>query len=412
MSRISPRWLIAFAAGAGLWALGAHALWSTTVPASLHLPHLSATRFFSARFLHRSADYERFLDVEAVLADLTVLLVLGLYAWRGHRFTRESAAGRIGTGMLLGMLGFAFVWLAELPFGLVALWWQRRYHVSHQGYLTSAIDSFLSLGGQFLFISLALVVVMGIAGVARRWWWALAAPALVALALLFAFVGPYLIPDTHPLHDRRLLAATRTLERSERVSNTEVLVQDVHRFTTAPNAESTGFGSTRTVILWDTLLDRRFDNAEVRAVIGHELGHLAHHHILKAIGWLALFLIPAAALIARLTRRRGGLASPETVPIALFVLVALHLLTMPLRNVVSRRAEAEADWSALQATREPAAARALFRKLSTSSLAHPDQPTWSYVLDASHPTIMQRIAMTYAWEAAAGERGRGSRRAR
>jgi Zn-dependent protease with chaperone function len=398
LSRISPRWLIALA-GAGLWALSAHALWSSTVPASLHLPNISPTRFFDARFLQRSANYERFLDVEAVLADVTVLVVLGLYAWRGHRFMRESAAGRIGTGMLLGMLGFAFLWIAELPFDLVALWWQRRYHVSHQGYLASAIASFLSLGGQFLFISFALVVVMGIAGVVQRWWWAVAAPALVALALLYTFIGPYLIPNTTPLRDRRLVAATRVLEQREHVSGMKVVVQDVHRFTTAPNAESTGLGSTRTVILWDTLLDGRFSNAEVRAVIGHELGHLAHEHPLKRLGWLALFLIPAAALIARLTRGRGGLGRPEAVPIALFVLVALHLLTTPLWNVASRRDESEADWSSLQATHEPAIARTLFQTLATTSLADPDPPGWSYGLDASHPTIMQRIAMTYAWEA-------------
>ncbi len=399
MHRSSLRWLIALAAGAALWAVCAHALLPSTVPASLQLPHVSPTRFFSAQFLHRSASYARFLDVEGVLADVTVLAVLALYGRRGHRFARESAAGRIGTGMLLGMLGFAFVWLAELPFGLVALWWQRRYHVSHQGYVASAVDSFLSLGGKFVFISLALVVVMGIAGVTRRWWWALAAPALAALALLYTFVGPYLIPNTHPLHNPQLLAQTHVLERKEGVSGVKVRIQDVHRFTTDPNAESTGLGSTRTVILWDTLLDHRFSKAEVRMVVGHELGHLAHHHILKGIGWLALFLIPAAALIARLTRRRGGLASPENVPIALFVLVALHLLASPLLNVVSRRDEAEADWSALQATHEPAVARALFVKLATASLDDPDQPTWSYVLYADHPTIVQRIAMTYAWEA-------------
>jgi STE24 endopeptidase len=398
LSRISARWLIALA-GAALWALCAHALWSSTVPASLHLPHVSPTRFFDARFLSRSATFERFLDVEAVLAEVTVLAVLGVYAWRGHRFMRESAAGRIGTGILLGMLGFAFLWIAELPFGMVALWWQRRYHVSHQGYVASAIDSFLSLGGQFLFISLALVVVMGIAGVLKRWWWALAAPALVALALLDTFVGPFLIPSTTPLRDRQLLAVTRVLEQREHVIHTKVVVQNVHRFTTAPNAESTGFGSTRTVILWDTLLDGRFSNAEIRAVIAHELGHLAHEHALKRLGWLALFLIPAAALIARLTRRRGGLARPEAVPIALFVLIALQLLTAPLWNVVSRREEAEADWSSLQATHEPVVARNLFQALATTSLADPDPPAWSYGLDANHPTIMQRIAMTYAWEA-------------
>ena len=55
-----------------------------------------------------------------MLSIVVLIVVLAIYARHGERFTRESAAGRIGTGMLLAMLGFAFVWLAQLPFGLAA----------------------------------------------------------------------------------------------------------------------------------------------------------------------------------------------------------------------------------------------------------------------------------------------------
>jgi STE24 endopeptidase len=240
---------------------------------------------------------------------------------------------------------------------------------------------------------------MGIAGVARRWWWALAAPVFAALALLWSFLGVYLIPDTHPLRRQPTAADVRQLGRVEGVPGTRADVQDVRRQTTAPNAESVGFGSTRRVILWDTLLDGRFGRAEVRAVIAHELGHLAHDHTLKRVGWLALFLLPATALVAVFTARRGGLAQPQAVPVALFVFVVLQLLTMPLTNIVSRHEEAEADWSSLRATRDPAAERALFVKLAEASLGNPDPPTWSYVLYADHPTIVQRIAMVDAWQA-------------
>ena len=108
------------------------------------------------------------------------------------------------------------------------------------------------------------------------------------------------------------------------------------------------------MILWDTLVDGGFDRAEVRFVLAHEIGHLANHDILKGVGWSALFLLPALGLIALFTRRRGGLARPEAVPIAILVLVVLQLATAPLLNVVTRRQEAAADWAALNATREPA----------------------------------------------------------
>ena len=177
-----------------------------------------------------------------------------------------------------------------------------------------------------------------------------------------------------------------------------MIVQDVSRDITAPNAESVGLGPTRRVVLWDTLLDGRFSHSEIRVVIAHELGHIAHGHLLKRVGWLALFLLPASALVALATRRRGGLARPEAVPVALFVFVLVQLVTLPLFTLVSRHEEAEADWSALQATHEPATARALFERLATTSLTDPDPPAWSYVLYGSHPTIAQRIALTEAWQ--------------
>ena len=82
------------------------------------------------------ASYEAFLRVDQLLATLATLVALGLYAARGARFARESAAGRIGTGMLLGMLGLGFVWLAQFPFGLAALWWERKHDISNQGYVS------------------------------------------------------------------------------------------------------------------------------------------------------------------------------------------------------------------------------------------------------------------------------------
>lgn len=396
-----PPWPAALTvlAGALLWAWAAHMLWDSTALPALHLPQLEASHYFSASFLQRSADYERFLAVDALLAQVALVAVLVVYARRGQRLMRESAAGRIGTGMLLAMLGFAVVWLAEVPFGLAALWWERRHHVSHQGYLPWLFDSFFGLGAEFVFICLGFAIAMGLAGAMRRWWWAVTVPVFVVLGLLYTFVNPYLIPDTSPLHDPRLAAEARALERAEGVGQARLRVEDVHRFTTAPNAESTGFGPTSTVVLWDTLLNDGFSRPEIRVVLAHEIGHLAHDDTLKQVGWLALFLLPTWAAVALFTRRRGGLARPEAVPIALLVLVVAQLLATPLLNVVHRRQEAAADWAALTATREPATDRALKRRLTIESLSDPEPPAWEYLLFDDHPTTMQRIAMAYAWEA-------------
>ena len=122
-----------------------------------------------------------------------------------------------------------------------------------------------------------------------------------------------------------------------------------------------------------------------------------------------LFTVPLTFLLAEATRRRGGLHRAEVVPFALLVVFVLSLLAMPLENVVSRRYEAEADWMALQATRDPAAGRDAFRSFTRIDLAQPDPPAWSYVVLDDHPTVLQRIAMTRAWQAryrsAAASRG-------
>jgi STE24 endopeptidase len=384
------------AALAAAWLFAAIRLWRTSVPSDLSLPDLDPHRFFSDALLSKTASYDAFLNVDALLASLAQVVALGFFAVKGAQFTRESAAGRIGTGMLLGMLGLAFVWLAQFPFGVAALWWERHHDISSQDYFTWAIDDFLSAGGQFLFISLALLVVMALAGVWRRRWWLAAGPALLAITLLFAFVQPYLIPDTHSLDDPALASDAQAIAASEGVHGASVRVQDTHNLGGSPNAEAGGIGPSRRVIVWDTLL-QRFSTPEIRVVLAHEYGHLAHDHILKELAWLALLAIPIALIATIATRSRGGLYEPTAIPLALFVVVALLFLTSPLQEALSRRYEAEADWSALQTTRDPAAAQQLFQRFTRIALLQPRPPGWASFLLEGHPSGMQRIEMAEAW---------------
>ena len=85
--------------------------------------------------------------------------------------------------------------------------------------------------------------------------------------------------------------------------------------------------------------------------------------------------------------------TPASLPLALLALVVLNLITAPVQNVVSRRYEAEADWSALKATHDPAGGRRLFVDFEHTSLAQPSPPTWAYLWLENHPTLSQRLAM-------------------
>jgi len=398
MARHARSRLILLALGAA-WAAAAFFLWRTRVPAGLALPHVDAESLFTPRELERARDYERFGRWNFVLSQAAVLSVFALYARYGHRFMQESAAGRIGTGMLLAMLGLAILWLVQLPFGLADLWWQRRHHVSRLGYGDWIVDNWLGLGGEFLFICLAILIVMGLAGVFRNSWWIPGGAVFVALATLFAFVLPYLIPSQKPLEDPALRGEADRLAREQGLDESPpIRVQAVRAVTTAPNAEAAGLGPSRRIILWDTLLDGRFADDEIRFVVAHELAHISRSHVWKSVAWYALFAFPGAFVIARATRRRGGMREPEAVPVSLLVLVVLSFLALPVQNVVIRHLEAEADWVALESAGDPQAARSLFHRFSTAALADPSPPTWSYVLMQSHPTIVQRIEMARAWE--------------
>jgi STE24 endopeptidase len=393
------RWALAVVLfGAAAAALLPYLL-ESNVPDDLRLPAVDLGRYFSARDLARSADYERFLNVNFVLSQIVLIVVLALYAARGERLTRESAAGRVGTGMLLGMLGLAFVWLSQLPFGLAQLWWERRHDVSKQDYLDWAFGNWFMLGSEFLFACVAIAVVMALAGVLRDRWWIAGVPVLLGLGLAFTFVQPYLLADLEPLRNARLKQEADRLARIEGLPHIPVEVEKVHRLTTAPNAEAAGLGPSRRVVLWDTLLDGRFKRDEIEVVLAHEFAHHSRDHIWKGFLWYGLFAIPIAFGVTEVAKRRGGLQEARAIPLALLAVVLLQTAALPAENAVTRRLESEADWVALETDRNPQAARELFRRLSQTSLARPDPPTWVYVLAEDHPTIEQRIAMANAWQA-------------
>jgi len=106
--------------------------------------------------------------------------------------------------------------------------------------------------------------------------------------------------------------------------------------------------------------------------------------------------LPLLAAVAFLTGRRGGLRNPGTVPLALLTLTVVQLVLTPFENAVSRRYEAEADWTALKATRDPEAAKGLFVGF-VEDLSDPQPPGWAQAVFGSHPSPLQRVEMAEAF---------------
>jgi STE24 endopeptidase len=368
---------------AAVWAVAAWLLWRSSLPA-YHLPHLDEGAVFPSAPLHRAQHYSSVERLFWLGKTITQLVVLGVFVRYGVRWMRESAAGPIGTGMLLGMIGFALVWSAELPFSVLNIWWRHRYGLSG-GYVHATIGNWFALGAQFVLLCVALAIVMGLARRIGQGWWLPAAPVFVGLRTLLAFIAPWLLGGSS-FH----APYVAKLQQSEHV---HVPVRVLSGFS-EPNAFATGLGGSRRVFLWKPITESPFTPRMDRFVLAHELGHLAHNHIWKSIGWYALFAVPLAYVLARATRGRGGMGAPTAVPLAIFVYVVLQLVALPLQNVVSRHLEAEADWSALRATHDPTAGRQLFQLFASETLDDPSPPSWDYVFLENHPTLLQRIEMT------------------
>ena len=385
------------------WLVAAWLLTRTTVPGSLHAPHVDARSVFLADVLHRSARYDGLLRWLWVASTLVTLDALALFVHIGPRMARAWELGRVATGVMVGAVTTLGVWAVGLPFGAVELWWGRRYGLERSGYAEWAFEQWPALLAQVVGLTIALTVLLLLAGRFGRRWWLVAAPLFVAGGVLLVFVLPWVETlGTRPPHDTPAAARIRQLARDEGVGGTPVRIEEVHDQTTAANAMATGIGPSARVFIWDTFLDGRYSNREIEVVAAHEFGHIAHHHIWKGLAWSVLLTVPGFWLVELVTRRRGGLERPEVVPLALLALALIGLLITPFGNVVSRRYEAEADWSALRATHDPAAAASVFRKFSRDDLVQPNPPLWSYIWIDNHPTVVQRIAMARAY--AAGKR--------
>lgn len=379
-------WVIGALAGG--WFAAAALLWRTAVP-DLDVVPLDPAPIFSRGHLERSARYEGLHRVNWVLATLMQIGVLVAVVRLAPRLRRRGVAG----GIALGAGTLVAVWLARLPFVIAAHWWRRRYDVSDAGYGTILVDPWLERLGSLAAAAGAIGIFMLLARRLGDRWWVVGGPAFALVGSLFLLAQPLLLaPRLQPLRDPALVADIRELAREQGVGEVDVEVRDASRRTRAINAEFYGVGPTKRVVIWDTALER-LSRRELRVLVSHEIGHVEAHHVWKSVGWLVLFAIPGAYVVALVTRRRGGFGEPAAVPLALLAIAVLQLALLPGAGAISRRYEREADWLSLRTTRDPEAFEGLTRKLAEAALADPDPPRWARIAFGTHPTPLERVAL-------------------
>jgi STE24 endopeptidase len=383
-----------------LWIVAAVFLYRTSVPSDLSLPDINPSDYWSTHELDRAASFEHFLTVDHLLAILAGVVALFILAVWAPGFARGTGLGAVGAGIIVGMVTIVVIWAVSVPFSLAEQWWYRRHGLSNESYLEWLAAPWSALAAFAVLALFLIAVTMALARGIGRFWWIAGAPVFIALSTFFAFVFPYLDQYSQvPISTEPALAADLPeIEERTGAGPTDVRIARVSDSTSLVNAYTEGLGPSERVVLWDTFLNGSFSLDEVRVVLAHELGHVASSHLWKGLAWYALFAFPLAFAVGELTRRRGGMGEPGNVPLAALILVLLGLGLAPAQNAITRRYEAEADWIALKATRDPNSARQLFVGFVSTDLADPTPSFWEEQLFGSHPSVADRIAMTQAWE--------------
>jgi STE24 endopeptidase len=245
-----------------------------------------------------------------------------------------------------------------------------------------------------------------------RYWWLFAAAGTTLVGIFFAWVAPLVIA---PLFNRFTpLAETpyaplgpevRALVDRAGVPVKEVLVMDASRQGRHTNAYFSGFGPTRRIVLYDTLLADHTPD-EVLSVLGHEIGHWRHDHIAKGIALGALGALAGFGALAFFLQRavaQGALASPADpagFPLILLLSYLGGWLVMPVQNAVSRHFERQADAAALELAGRPEVFIEAEKRLARTNLSNVAPTGLSVWLFASHPPVLERIGAAEAWAAA------------
>jgi STE24 endopeptidase len=242
---------------------------------------------------------------------------------------------------------------------------------------------------------------------APQHWWLIAWAAFLGLFVLLAQLAPVvLFPVFYkfaPLENEELKA--RLVRLGERAGTR---VRGVYQWKLSEkskkaNAALTGLGSTRRIILADTLL-ANYSTDEIEAVLAHELGHHVHRHIFKSIlvqAGITFVGFWAANWVLHYTMDRlhvfETLSDFANLPLLLLVVTVLSFLVLPLLNAYSRYNERQADRYAFQSIATVAPFISAMNKLAEQNLAERSPSQLVEWFFHSHPAISRRVAAAEAW---------------
>lgn len=253
-----------------------------------------------------------------------------------------------------------------------------------------------------LWIAAAELVYVAIREWPRVWWIAGALGCGLATLALAGAAPIVLLPLFYrfkPLDRPLLQERLRRLSQDAGMPVLGAYEWGLGEKTRRANAALVGVGTTRRILLSDTLLADYSDD-EIEAILAHELGHHAHRDVLKGVAaqtGLLLLGFGAAAAVLHFSTRYGvprglaGTADVAGLPLLLLAAGAVSVALTPVTNALSRLHERRADAYALRLTQRPSAFISAMRRLAAQNLSEP-QPSRTVVrLFHSHPPVEERI---------------------
>lgn len=386
---------------------------------SRHISHILAARgsvpeqFADRISLHahqRAADYSvtrtRFGRL-ALAIEIVVLLAFtlggGLQAL--HDFWSPQLQG-VWYGVALIVSVMAISGLIDLPLSLYMQFViEERFGFNRMTLRLFIVDLIKQLAlGLVIGTPVLLAVLWLMAQMGERWWlyvWLF----WCAFNLLILFVYPTWIAPLFntftPLEDAALKERIEALLSRCGFSSSGLFVMDGSKRSAHGNAYFTGFGRTKRIVFFDTLLGK-LQPEEVEAVLAHELGHFHHRHIVKRIVLIfgtTLILLFALGQLMQTDWFYTGLgvsgddAHNTAMALILFFLTVpvFTFLTTPLASLLSRRHEFEADRYAASHASAPDLVKALVKLYEDNAATLTPDPLHSLFYD-SHPPAALRIA--------------------
>jgi STE24 endopeptidase len=338
------------------------------------------------------------------------LLIPALLLFTGLSARIRDLAQRIGRRRLFVVAVYALIFTlvtALLTFPLAYYGGYLRQHA--YGLSNQSLERWLSewlkgVAVSGIGLSLVLWIPYLLLRKSPKRWWLYAGLATVPIAALVLVVTPVwvdpLFNEYAPMKDKRLEARILALAERAGIRGSRVYQVNKSVDTKTVNAYVTGAGTTKRIVLWDTILTK-LESDQVLFVTAHEMGHFVLRHTLVFILGAAilttasLYLVHrvAGGLIARFSRRFGfdRLEDVASFPLLLLLAGMVSFILTPAVLAFNRYLEREADRFALEITRANRAAGTTFVRLQQENLSVP-RPGPLYMLwRGSHPSLGERV---------------------